>query len=85
MLGASQSPDTTIAIVLGASRWPKAPKLSAPPSFAKSAAAFLAYLRSEEGFQLLNENLLNLFDTEDSPSGVVERISEFLIERKAAL
>jgi hypothetical protein len=66
------------AIILGASIWPKATNLSAPASFAKSANDFAQYLCSPDGLNLRSENLLNLFDTDEPSSRVLQQIAAFL-------
>ena len=70
-------PYTTLAIILGASQFPKS-TLSNPRSFAASARGFADYLTRQEGFGLPPENMLNLFDTEFSPDKIQEEIANWL-------
>src|SRR5580704_6881687 len=79
MADSRENPNTIVAVVLGASEWPKAINLSAPESFSKSSSDFIGYLlRRQGGLHIPRRNLLNLFDTPDAPSQIVEAISEFL-------
>jgi hypothetical protein len=85
MPGELVEPRTTLAIVLGASKWPLSPKLPASEAFTNSAQRFLDYLQTEDGFNLPFDNLLNLFDLEKSPDDIDQAISKFLIERQKQL
>lgn len=86
MIGGASAPEPsrTLAILFGASRWPKFPGLDseqAAPAYAAAASSFRSYLLDPEGLALPQANLLDLFD---SKAGVVEQdtmIREF-IERK---
>src|SRR5262245_8997299 len=79
------SADTTLAIIVGASDWPKYKDLAASEAFARSARELREYLLDENGFGLTEANLLDLFDTEAEASTVDERIGEFLDARQKAL
>src|SRR5260370_22650561 len=60
---------TTLAIILGASAWPKSPELSPSSAFSNSAKGFLDYLLDKSlGFGLPVSNVLDLFDNEGSPA-----------------
>jgi hypothetical protein len=72
------SPETTLAILLGASDWPKSPNLTPSNSFATSAQGIEAYLVGSESFGLPAENLLNLFDSQQSPNEIAWAITLFL-------
>src|ERR1017187_3588110 len=76
-------PSNTLAIILGASAWPKCAEVL-PPSvaFEKSAREMRFYLTGSDGMAIPNANLLDLFDTEDSPTMILDRIGGFLRERK---
>jgi molybdopterin-guanine dinucleotide biosynthesis protein len=74
------SPETTLAIILGASQWPSWTALEQPQSanFVNSAKDFKKYLTSKTGFNLPKENLLWLFDTKAEPNTIDNKISVFL-------
>jgi hypothetical protein len=76
-------PKTTLAIILGASAWPKWEELGAHEAFRKSAEDFEGYLLNE--FGLPEANLRNFFDAEIGPDALDEAIDEFLATRKAEL
>jgi hypothetical protein len=76
--------DTTIAIVLGGSDFSNA-ELGVEAAFARSAKALTDYLLSPAGFGLADDNLLNLFDSSESPSEIDTKIDEFLRQRKDTL
>lgn len=79
------SPSSTLAIILGASAWPKCAEiLPASTAFSKSAQEVKYYLTGSDGMALPIANVLDLFDTEDSPTIILDRIGTFLKERKAA-
>lgn len=82
---ATVTAETTLVILLGASAWPKSPNLGVGESFANSAHDFRAYLLRVDGFRLPQENLLDLFDDERTPSEMDEKISKFLHSRISAL
>jgi len=69
------------AIILGASWFPKAPKLAAGKPFYNSAADFMETLLNPQGLGFLHENVCWLFDDGRSPSDQLEDISEFLVRR----
>lgn len=71
------SPDKTLAVLLGASDFPKA-ALTPSPQFKRSAEAFQKYLLDPTGFNLPRENLLNLFDSPHPSSRIDEEVSDFL-------
>lgn len=77
------SPQTTLAIILGASAWPKWEALGAHEAFRKSAEDFEGYLLDE--FGLPEANLSNFFDAELGPNELDEAIDDFLATRKAEL
>lgn len=74
-------PEKTLAIVLGAKDFPKAPELASLEAFTNSAEAIVDYLLDPEGFGLPRDNLLNLFDNPKSSADIDEELSEFLRKR----
>lgn len=78
------TPATTLAILLGASSFPKT-TLSQPASFANSANDFHQYLLREDGLGLAADNVLNLFDTDLSPDKIQEEIAEWIQRRRKDL
>lgn len=79
------SPQTTLAIVLGASEWPRFFDFPGSEAFLHSANELKTYLLDSAQFGLPLENLLDLFDTEENASDIDEHISEFLSQRIAAM
>ena len=78
-------PQTTLAIVLGASDFPRSPNLHGGEIFAQSATGFAAFLMAPDGFGLPNDNLLNLFDSPLSPDDIDDAVGEFLDLRREQL
>lgn len=78
-------PRGTAALILGASAWPRAPRLEAAPSFAQSARDVAAYLTDPRGFALPRDNLLDLFDLDAEAIEIQDRIAEFLAGTRARL
>jgi CHAT domain/Caspase domain len=74
------SPQTTLAVVTGASVFKRSPDLAQGKRFKESADEFLAYLRDPDGFNLPERNLLNLFDSDEPPDSLLEQIENFLEE-----
>ncbi|MBP0595019.1 hypothetical protein J8I87_36235 [Paraburkholderia sp. LEh10] len=72
-------PDTTVAVILGASDWAKA-GLARAGSFHRSAAYFQRYLLSgrPEGLGIHPDLLMNLFDDTSSPSSQLTRLKNFV-------
>ena len=70
--------ESTLAIVLGASEFPKAGDLSPSPSFKHSAEAFRDYLEDKDGLGLSSSNLLYLFDSPMSGPDLDEEVVRFL-------
>ena len=86
MAGEAVSPRTTLAVLLGASKFPRKEKLASGPTFAKSAADFKKYLLDDEdGFGLPGTNLFDRFDSDASATDQLEALEQFLIERRATL
>lgn len=78
MSGLDADEDATVAVILGASKFPKALELTSSDAFYKSASQMRRYLASSEGLSLPTENILDLFDSEDPCSRIDEKISDFL-------
>jgi tetratricopeptide (TPR) repeat protein len=79
MSGEQVRPETTLAIILGASEFPYSSEHYPPMlSFENSAEDFRKYLLSATEFGLPQKNLLNLFDTEKTAPQIDIVISEFL-------
>ena len=80
------SPQTTVVVILGASAFPRsAPHLESNVAFANSAQQFRRYMRDEDGFNLPDTNLLDMFDTPKPPSEVLEEIANFLTSKQAEM
>ena len=77
MATGAASPEATQVILLGASEYPHEPGLS-NPRFRASAEAVRAYFQDPAGFALPGANLLDLFDSDDAPSRLGQRVREFL-------
>jgi len=78
----SPQPDTTIAIIFGASRWPRCPKFQDAPSLERSAHAFIQFLRSEKGLGIPDPNIENLFDSWYDPSEQLGKAEIFIKQRR---
>lgn len=78
MTTAPVQPETTLAIVMGASRFPLCPSLPGGHQFEASARDFAVFMTANDGFRLPMVNLLYLFDTQESPNEIDFRIEEFL-------
>ncbi len=79
------SPQTTLLILLGASEWPFAPEFQGSEAFAKAAQRLRAYFLNPRPFGLPPENLLDLFNSDQSADELDVAISQFLGQRVAAL
>src|SRR5258708_35612301 len=85
MPGQPVTPETTLVVVLGASKWLLAPDLPASESFLTSAKELGVYFTDARGFGLPVANLLDLFDTERSPLEINRMLSTFLEEGQTRL
>lgn len=65
------TPQQTLVLLLGASRFPHAGKLAQGRAFYNSAEDFSDYLVSAEGLAIPRENVAWLFDDSRSPSDQV--------------
>jgi hypothetical protein len=75
------TPRTTLAIILGASEFPKSPELGSNVAFLSSALDFKGYLLDPNGFALPEKNLLDLFDSPDPVTEQDEQVRTFLQTR----
>src|SRR5215472_16352357 len=75
----------TLALLLGASCFRRAPKLAQGRAFYNSAEDFHEYLTASAGLGLPQENINWLFDDSRSPSDQLQDIRDFLESRSAAL
>jgi len=73
--------ETTLAILLGGSAWPKSPQLAASDAFAASAQDFKTYLAGGNGFNLPPTNILDLFDSPKTAPEIVEEVQNYLKQR----
>src|SRR5882672_3561967 len=79
------SPGQTLALLLGASSFRRAPKLAQGRAFYNSARDFYDYLTSSEGLGLPSENVNWLFDDSRSPTDQLQDIRDFLENRSDGL
>ena len=76
------NPANTLAVLLGASSWPKCSEvLPSSNAFAKSALEMKHYLTGSDGMAIPAANILDLFDSEETPSSMLEKLGTFLQER----
>src|SRR5438270_8998628 len=79
------SPQTTLLIVLGASAWPFSPEFQSSQAFANAARRLKAYFLNPRPFGLPTENVLDLFDSDQSVDELDVEIAQFLQRRLTAL
>src|SRR6266699_25071 len=79
------SPQSTLLILLGASEWPFAPEFQGSEAFANAARRLRAYFLNPRPFGLPPENLLDLFNSNQSADELDVAISQCLGQRIAAL
>lgn len=88
----SQTPQSTLIILLGASRWPNWTDLNqelsdrstgSAETFAGSAKGVEEYFLDEQGFNLPSNNLLNLFNSKYDPPQQLREMATFLKNRIA--
>jgi uncharacterized caspase-like protein len=70
-----------LAVLLGASWYPKAPNLAAGRAFRNSATDLLAYLTEPSGLRIPDDDILWLFDDPRSSADQLEDVSSFLSRR----
>jgi hypothetical protein len=79
------SPRQTLAVLLGASTFRRAPKLAQGRAFNNSAQDFYEYLLASDGLDLPRANVISLFDDSRSPSDQLQDLRDFLESRSAEL
>jgi len=79
------TPLTTLAILLGASEWPKNHHFQSSQAFAYAARSFKSYLLHPFQFGLSEENLLDLFDTDEAPPQIDNSMRQFLSKRTSEM
>ncbi|MFE9789815.1 hypothetical protein ACFYO7_31020 [Nocardia salmonicida] len=80
MTPARHSAANTVAVICGASEWPRlASRFTAASAFANTATRLRAYLHSADGLALPEDNMLWLFDSTTSAAEHLEQIHTFLI------
>ena len=78
-------PTRALAVVMGASRW-KASAYEDNAACRNSAEAFHAYMVDREGLGLADDDVLAVIDDESPyPGQILERIHDFIVERKKVL
>lgn len=75
------SPQTTLVVLLGASQWPLFPEFPSSKAFANSASHLKTYLLNPRQFGLSAENVLDLFDADQSADDIDSAICDFLDQR----
>ena len=75
------SSHTTLIVLLGASEWPYSPDFEASETFLNSANDLVEYFLNPDLFNLPRENLLNLFNSNQSPDDIDIEIGQFLDKR----
>jgi photosystem II stability/assembly factor-like uncharacterized protein len=79
------NPRQTLAVLLGASSFRRAPKFAQGRPFYNSAQDFCEYLTGSDGLKVPRENVNWLFDDSRSSGDQLQDISEFIESRSAAL
>ena len=82
MARSAPQPDTTIALIFGASRWPDCPKFQDAPSLERSADAFIETLRSQEGLGISWRNIKNLFNSSEDATEQLKQARVFVEQRR---
>ncbi|MGW0178450.1 caspase family protein [Nocardia sp. NPDC003345] len=71
-------PDRTVAVICGASSWPRLDRFTAATAFSRTAQGLTAYLTGDNGLGLAAENVLDLFDSEATAVEHFDRMKQFL-------
>lgn len=79
------SAQNTLLILLGASAWPLFPEFQSSKAFAQAARGVKTYFLDPKRFGLSPENLLELFDSKQSPDELDVEIGQFLERRITAM
>ena len=78
-------PSAMVAIILGASEWPRSrARWQGAAAFRNSAADFKSYLQDVDGLHLHDDAVLDLFDDPRSADDIDDAIDRFLTQRRAA-
>ena len=77
----SPSPQTTLAILLGASQWPHCLEFQHSHAFSNSAQRLKTYLLDPRQFGVSPINILDLFDVNQSADDIDRSIGDFLDRR----
>jgi hypothetical protein len=75
-------PETTIALIFGASRWPNCPKFQDAPSLERSADAFIQYIQNEQGLSVPFRNIKSFFNSFDDPAEQLDQARAFVARRR---
>lgn len=79
------TPETTLAVIIGASEFPRLPQVGPNDAFRNSAFEFRSYLLDKDGFALPDKNLIDLFDSQDAAAKQDDEIASFLQTRVSQL
>ncbi len=74
-------PNTTLAVILGASQYPHAKTVESNKSFAQSAKNFETYLSDAKGLNLPNTNVLSLFDIDEPADNLDTQLTAWIQTR----
>src|SRR6266568_3806981 len=85
MIRKEPSSQTTLVVQLGASEWPRFPELPSSNAFTNSARQLKAYLLNPRQFGIPTENLLDLFDADESADDMDSKVCDFLDQRIAEM
>lgn len=77
----SLEPDHTLAILVGASSWPRLPGFESAVAFSHTAEKTREYILSPQGLGLTSSHLLDLFDSDVSSNSQYHQITTFLYQR----
>ncbi|MEU4312884.1 hypothetical protein [Nocardia sp. NPDC024068] len=71
-------PNRTVAVICGASSWPRLDRFTAATAFSRTAKGLTNYLTGKDGLGLSEENVLDLFDSDSTAVEHFDRIKTFL-------
>jgi hypothetical protein len=77
------NPGSTLAFVLGSSRWMYIPRFQEARSFANSASRIVDWLCADKGLALPIRNVKDLFGSFDDASEILAEAARFVNERRA--
>ena len=81
MPAAVPSPQTTLVVLLGASKWPYSPDFPPSQAFTNAARRLKEYFLDPKAFGLPSGNLLDFFDSDQSADDLDREIGQFLDQR----